>query len=258
MEDSILPATGFVRTAIDITPPPKESDSEVRSIKVSITPIVYPALPTITPKVTAVSPCTTSQLYTSSSKNSTAISTCQMIELRSRDLLLAAYNVHNILIAILNGDIRPGGINRINDLNNDLWDLWLRIAGYGLGTDPVLNHRIMASSSGFNDAYPSPDYGVSGSFRTTGIPRLYEQLLTYTSLSAPEQQSRKAIFFVLVKPYANPEVYPHKEFFERAYSNYREGELLDTPQFAEDLKMLDAWLTDLEKVLGQIPGYLNL
>jgi hypothetical protein len=60
-----------------------------------------------------------------------------------------------------------------------------------------------------------------------------------------------------VKPYANPAVYGHRDFNERATNEYRQGRGLDTPQYGKDLKALDQWLTDLEEVLSKVPAYFD-
>lgn len=245
---SMAPAPGVIRTIADapeteITPPP------------SVT--IKPRRTTPTPTVTAISPCKTGTFYTSTEDE--VVQKCQIVELRTRDLLQATYNLHNILIEVQDGLIeRSGPLNKINDLNNDLTGLWLRIAGFGLGTDPYLGYHINVGYSGFSDAFPSPNYGIGNGFKDIGIPRLYENILSYTSLTDVEKLNKKTKFLVLIQPYSNPAVYPHKEFYERAYRFYREGKLLDIPQFTEDLETLEKWLTDLENVLSQIPGFLKL
>ena len=56
---------------------------------------------------------------------------------------------------------------------------------------------------------------------------------------------------------ANPAVYQHPDFGERAYSEYRQGKGLFTPQYGADLKALDQWLTDLEAVLEKVLAYFD-
>lgn len=88
-----------------------------------------------------------------------------------------------------------------------------------------------------------------------GLPRIYERFLELSGVSGQAAQTKKAEFVDLVQAYANPAIYPHRDFYERAYADYREGRELSSPQYMTDLQALDKWLSDLETVLGKIPGY---
>ena len=89
------------------------------------------------------------------------------------------------------------------------------------------------------------------------MPRLYERFLEASGAKGKVAEGAKSDFKKLVQPYSNPAVYHHREFYERAYGEYRNGQGLLTPQYEADLKALDQWLTDLEAVLGKVPKYFD-
>jgi hypothetical protein len=169
----------------------------------------------------------------------------EVARLRINDLQRATRNVSDLLVEIKAGKIQAQGpINRVNDLNNDLFDLWLKIAGYGLGADPYLDN-IFASSSGFSRAHLPPDYGVSAVPQTMGIPRLYERFLDATNTDSHSRDRERQELSVIVQAYGNPAIYPHKDFYERAYSEYRNGQAIESAQFKSDLDRVDSWLREL-------------
>lgn len=209
------------------------------------------------PIISQISVCSPLSISLFPTLNPDARQICQIIELRTRDLLQATYNVHHLLREIQNGQIQQKGLNKVNDLNNNLVGLWLNIAGYGLGTDPYVNIHIMVSGSASSDARAAPSYGLSGGYITIGVPRLYNQYIESSSLSLQEIQRKETAFTLSVQPYANPAEYPFKDFFNRAYFSYRENKLLDSAEYKEDLRVIDVWVTSLEKVLEQIPSFLS-
>jgi hypothetical protein len=82
----------------------------------------------------------------------------EVAKLRSADLLQRAQNTHAILREV-NGKVAGQALqNKINELNNDLTALWMKVAGYGLGRDPYLDH-IQLSNSGLTTAFPGPTSG---------------------------------------------------------------------------------------------------
>lgn len=181
----------------------------------------------------------------------------EVAKARSADLLQRARNAHDVLREVTNGDLAERALrNKINDLNNDLTALWVTLAGYGLGRDPYLDN-IRLSDSGFSRAKPPPDHGITGPYAGIGLPRLHERYLEASGVKGDAAEKAGAEFEKLVRAYSNPAVYTHRGFGERAYSEYREGKGLFTPQYAADLKGLDQWLTDLEAVLGKVPGYFG-
>ena len=113
---------------------------------------------------------------------------CQVIESRVRDLFQTTRNTRNLLIEVKNKQIDQlnSPLNKVNNLKNELTSLWLKIAGYGLGTDPFVNQHIFFSSSGFSEAKPSSSYGLSSDYIQIGIPRLYDQFLANSKLSEQE------------------------------------------------------------------------
>jgi hypothetical protein len=177
--------------------------------------------------------------------------------LRVADLLQRARNVHAILREIRGGKVVGRALLvRINDLNNDLGTLWLKMASYGLGRDPYLD-SIQFDSSGFSRPALPPDHGIPGPYPVLGMPRLYERLLEATGVKGKAAKQKRAEFTKLVRPYANPGVYPHRAFYERAYREYRDGRSLFTPRYGADLKALDGWLLDLEIALGKVPAFFE-
>ena len=185
-------------------------------------------------------------------ENIRTIATRRIAELRQY-----AQNVHTLLREIKNGQIeQPGLLNRVNDLNNDLAGLWLKIAGYGLGTDPYRDN-IQLSSSGFSRPEPPGDYGISGPYTFWGLPRLYERFAELSGHSGQASPSKDE-FAKLVYAYSNPALYPHRDFYERAYADYRLGQKLSSPQYTTDLETLDQWLSELENALDQVPAYFAI
>jgi hypothetical protein len=181
----------------------------------------------------------------------------EVAKLRSAELLQRAQNAHAILREVMKSKVAGQALqNKINDLNNDLTALWMALAGYGLGRDPYLED-IQLSASGFGRAKPPPDHGIPGPYVGIGLPRLHERFLEASGAKGKAAERVGSDFKKLVQAYSNPAVYPHRAFNERAYGGYREGKALFTPQYGADLKTLDQWLTDLEAVLGKVPGYFD-
>jgi hypothetical protein len=123
-------------------------------------------------------------------------------------------------------------------------------AGNGVGTDPYLEN-VLVSESGFMRAHLPPDYGVSAVPQTMGIPRLYERFVASTEQDHHASVLREGNLAAIVRAYGNPAIYPHRDFYGRAYSRYRNGEELQSVQFKSDLDNIDLWLkmlsADLEK-----------
>ena len=179
-----------------------------------------------------------------------------MARLRVEDLLKEAHNLSNLLAEIKAGQIgTPAPQNRVNDLNNNLFDLWLKIAGYGLGTDPYLDN-IFASPSAFSRAHLAPDYGVSDVPQTMGIPRLYERFLNSGGQNPSSRETKLRGLSVAVLDYGNPAIYPHKLFYERAYSRYRNGQDIESQEFKDDLDHIEVWLRTLIENLGKVKSLL--
>lgn len=177
----------------------------------------------------------------------------EIVTLRCRDVLRRTQNLHMLLHEIMQGQVGPvQPLNRLNDVNNDLFDLWLTLAGYGIGDDPY-HDNIQASNSGFSRGKDTPDFGISGSYTALGLPHLYERLLQISSITSELYRTLDERFAAIVAPAANPAVYPHRDFYERAYSAYREGKDIGTPQYNVDLSTIDRWLSDLETALNQAP-----
>lgn len=225
---------------------------------------------TITPTITLsslgstnnlVSPCTSNEIYKSIKADPPLVDACRVVELRVRDLLQQTRNNIKFTNEVIIGRTKyltDQNKTNINIMNNELFDLWLTMAGYGLGTDPYLNRNIFASKSGFNQAHPPPTYGIQGSTLAMGIPRLIEHILINSKLTEQEKINKKRELLALIQFYSNPAVYPHKDFYESAYSLYREGVSLDSEQFKTDIETVAKWLADLEKVLLQLPAFLNI
>ena len=181
----------------------------------------------------------------------------EVAKLRSAELLQRAQNAHAILREVMKSKAAGQALQiKINELNNDLSALWMKLAGYGLGTEPYLDH-IQLSDSGFSAAKPPPDYGISGPYVGIGLPRLYERFLEASRAQGKVAEKASSDFKKLVQPYSNPAVYQHRDFGTRAYSAYREGRELFTPQYVADLDTLDKWLTDLEDLLAKLPAYFD-
>jgi hypothetical protein len=181
----------------------------------------------------------------------------EVAKLRSADLLQRAQNTHTILREVMNGKVAGQGLqNRINDLSNNLGDLWMKVAGYGLGRDPYLDH-IQLSDSGFGEVKPPPDYGIPGPYLGIGLPRLYERFLEASGAKGKVAEKARSDFKKLVQAYSNPAVFPHRDYSERSYGEYRRGKGLFTLQYVADLNALDRWLTDMEAVLGKVPGHFD-
>jgi cell division septum initiation protein DivIVA len=181
----------------------------------------------------------------------------EVAKLRAADLLQRAQNTHAVLREVAGAKLAgPDFPNKINDLNNNLTALWMTAAGYGLGRDPYLDN-IQLSNSGFSRAKLPPDHGIPGPYVSLGLPRLHERFLEASGIKGKAADKKTAEFQKLVQAYANPAVYQHREFGERAYSEYREGKGLFTPEYRADLKALDQWLTDLEARLDKVPAYFQ-
>jgi hypothetical protein len=169
-----------------------------------------------------------------------------VINLRLHDIDKAADNLLVLVQSIKEGNVGVANpLNRFNDLNNELWDLWLKIAGYGLGADPYLDN-ISASSNGLQQPKSAPDYGIVSVSTKIGIPRLfdaYQEPLDF-------EQSKKDLKSIQLQKnlsyYSNPSVYPFKDFYERAYSHYRLGEKIDGADCSNDLNKIQKWLKDLK------------
>lgn len=219
---------------------------------------------TLTPldsSIKLVSPCTSNEIYKSSTIDPPLIDACRVVELRVRDLLQETRNNIKFANEVVIGKTKYSADQNktnINILNNELFDLWLTMAGYGLGTDPYLYRNIFASKSGFSQAYQPPNYGIQGPTREMGIPRLIEHILINSKLAEQEKINRKRELLTLTQSYSNPAVYPHKVFYENAYGGYRDGFFLDSEQFKTDIDNVAKWLADLEKVLLQITPFLNI
>lgn len=183
--------------------------------------------------------------------------TREVAKLRTAELLQRTQNTQTLLREV-RGGIHAGQqlLAKINELNNDLTALWLKMAGLGLGRDPYLDD-ITLSNSGFSRAKPPPDHGIPGPYAAIGLPRLHERFLAASGIQDQAAEKKSTEFKKLVQAYANPAVYTHRDFSERACSDYREGKGLFTPQYSADLTALDRWLTDLETVLEKVPGYFD-
>jgi serine/threonine protein kinase len=181
----------------------------------------------------------------------------EVAKLRSAELLQRARNTHTVLREVMKSRA-PGRAlqSRINDLYNDLTALWVTLAGYGLGGDPYLD-AIRLDDTGVGRAKPPPEFGIPGPYAGIGLPRLHDRYLEASGARGKAAERRRAELKKLVQAYSNPAVYPHRAFSERAYSEYRQGRGLFTPQYVADLKTLDQWLTELETVLGKVPEYFE-
>ena len=181
----------------------------------------------------------------------------QVAKLRAADLRQRAKNTHALLNDIRIGKFAVADLKvKINDLNNNLTGLWITMAGYGLGRDPYLDN-IQLDNSGFNRAKSPPDHGLPGNHVALGLPRLHESLLEASAIKGKAAEKKNAEFNKLVQAYGNPGLYQHRDFSQRAYAEYRQGQGLFTPQYVDDLKALDQWLTDLEAVLDRVPAYFD-
>ena len=181
----------------------------------------------------------------------------EVVKLRTTDLHQRTKNLHAVLREVKEGKLEGQAHQaKINDLNNDLTSLWIKMASYGLGRDPYLDN-IQLSDSGFSRANPPPDHGIPGPYVSLGFPRLHERFLEASGVKGKAAETKQAELKKLVQAYSNPAVYQHRDFNERAYHEYRQGMSLSTPQYVADLKALDQWLTDLEAVLEKSSSYFN-
>jgi len=181
----------------------------------------------------------------------------EVVKLRTADLRQRTQNTHDLLREVMNGKLAGQALqNKINDLNNDLTDLWFKMASFGLGTDPYLDN-IRVGASGFGRAKPPPDHGIPGPYVSLGLPRLHERFLEASAVKGKAAEKKNAEFKKLVQAYSNPAVYQHREFYERAYHEYRAGKSLFTPQYDADCKTLNHWLTDLQAVLEKQSAYFD-
>jgi hypothetical protein len=181
----------------------------------------------------------------------------EVAKLRSAELLQRAKNTHAILREVMKHNAEwTTRFSDINGLNNGLTALWIKLAGHGLGSEPYLDN-VQLDDTGFNRPQPPPDFGIPGPYVRIGLPRLYERFLEASGATGEAAEKMSADFKKLVQAYSNPEVYPHRAISQRAYAEYRLGKALFTPQYLADLKAVDQWLTDLETVLGKVPGYFE-
>ena len=181
----------------------------------------------------------------------------EVAKLRTADLQQRTKNTHAVLREVMGGKLVGRALqSKINDLNNDLTSLWIKMASFGLGRDPYLDN-IQLSDSGFSRASAPPDHGIPGPYVSLGFPRLHERFLEASGAKGKAADTKKVEFKNLVHPYSNPAVYTHRDFNERAYNEYRNGMNLFTPQYTADLKALDQWLTDLERVLEKQSAYFD-
>jgi hypothetical protein len=181
----------------------------------------------------------------------------KVAHLRAADLLQRAQNLHAVLRDVVAIKVAGPGLNgKINDLNNDLCTLWMKMAGSGLGADPYLD-GIQIGASGVATPKPPSDLGIPGPYAAMGLPRLYEMYLEESGITGKAAAAKATAFKKLVLPYANPGVFPHREFYERAYNDYRNGQNQFTPQYQADLQALDQWLMQLEEVLAKVPGHFE-
>jgi hypothetical protein len=179
----------------------------------------------------------------------------EVLVARITDISRAAKNAKSLQLEIEQGKIQqPGPYNRINDLNNSLSDLWLKIAGYGLGTDPFVDN-IFFSSSGFSKAQLPPDFGIPEVKQSIGIPRLFRQYLA-TKADGEANRKQKLLEKALAE-YANPAIYPFRDFYERAYSDYRSGENIGTAQFRTDVDFIGKWLVQLISSLNSAQAIIE-
>ncbi len=233
--------------------------SQFKIPNTSLTPTT--TLTPLYPSIKLVSPCTSNKIYKSSVIDPPLFDACRVVELRVRDLLQETRNNIKFANEVIIGRTKhttDQNKTNINLLNNELFDLWLTMAGYGLGTDPYLGRNIFAGRSGFSQAYSPPNYGIQGPTLAMGIPRLVEHILINSELTEQEKINRKRDLLTLTQSYSNPAVYPHKEFYDGAYGSYRNGFFLDSEQFKTEVDNVAKWLADLEKVLLQITPFLNI
>jgi RNA polymerase sigma factor (sigma-70 family) len=181
----------------------------------------------------------------------------EVAKLRTTDLRQRTQNVHALLRDVKNGKIAGRALQgKINELNNDLAELWFKMASFGIGGEPYLEN-IRVSDSGFGRASAPPDYGIPGPYAAWGLPRLHERFLVISGVKGKAAEKKNAEFMKLVQAYSNPAIYQHRDFNERAYNEYRQGEGLFTPQYEKDLKDLDQWLTDLDTVIQKQTAYFD-
>jgi hypothetical protein len=181
----------------------------------------------------------------------------EVAKLRSAELLQKAQNTHANLREVMKSKPVEKIWTKMNDFNNSLTALWIKMASYGLGRDPYLD-IVRLDDSGFSRAELPPDFGTATRYVGMGLPRLYDHFLELSDANGDAAQRMSADFKKLVQPYSNPEVYTHRAFSHRAYVEYRVGKSLFTDRYLADLQNLDQWLTDLETVLGKVPGYFEM
>jgi hypothetical protein len=155
------------------------------------------------------------------------------ISTRCDNLLLLAKEIKEGQI----GEAAPH--NRVNDLNNGVVDLWRKAASYGIGADPYTDH-IQVSGSGFVVPEVGSDFGADPRLRAIGLPRLLAECSKVRS-----SDSSAAVLVQTLADFTNPQIYPQRDFNERAYDQYRIGVNIGTQTFASDLEHLSEWLARL-------------
>ena len=83
-----------------------------------------------------------------------------------------------------------------------------------------------------------------------GVPRIHALKLAQLDTDINTKEAEKISLNSYLSRYNNPAIYPHKEFYERAYSEYRNGKALDSPQYVKDLELLEKWLSRLVEDLA--------
>ncbi len=161
------------------------------------------------------------------------------ISTRCDNLLLLAKEIEKGQI----GEAAPH--NRVNDLNNGVVDLWRKAAGYGIGADPYTDH-IQVSGSGFVVPEVGSDFGVDPRLRAIGLPRLLAECSKVRSSDFSAD-----VLVQTLSNFSNPQIYPQRQFNERAYDQYRNGVNIGSQQFSGDLRQLSEWLARLRAALHE-------
>jgi hypothetical protein len=181
----------------------------------------------------------------------------EVVQLRCADLLRRAQDTHEILREIMKEKVAGKAFQiKFYSMDRKLSELWGTLATYGLGTDPYLDN-IRLPASGFGRPKPPSDFGIPGPYVEIGLPRLHERFLEASGVRGEAAEKLRSDFKKLVWDYRFPEVFPHQDYGDHNYQEYRFGKGLFTPQYQADLQTLDKWLTDLENVLAKVPGYFE-